>query len=56
LDALYAPFQKHVDSLFIHKGKTAKKQFQTRFFPGENHSEKSWSKRFEIPLQFLLKY
>ncbi|MEN9978488.1 MAG: hypothetical protein RLZZ569_1113 [Bacteroidota bacterium] len=55
LDALYAPFQKYVNSLFMHKGKVSKRNFQSRFFPGENHSEKSWSKRFEIPLQFLLK-
>jgi enterochelin esterase-like enzyme len=55
LDALYAPFQKYVNSLFMNKGKVSKRNFQSRFFPGENHSEKSWSKRFEIPLQFLLK-
>jgi hypothetical protein len=55
LDALYAPFQNHVDSLFIYKGKISNKNYQSRFFPGENHSEKSWSKRFDIPLQFFLK-
>lgn len=55
LDVLYAPFQKHVNDLFMYKGKISKRNFQSRFFPGENHSEKSWSKRFEIPMLFLLK-
>ena len=29
--------------------------WMTKFFPGENHSEKAWSKRLDIPLLFLLK-
>jgi enterochelin esterase-like enzyme len=55
LDALYAPFQQHVDSLFIHHGKVSKRNYHSQFFRGENHSENSWSKRFNIPIQFLLK-
>ena len=23
-------------------------------FPGEDHSEKAWAKRFDYPLQFIL--
>jgi hypothetical protein len=26
----------------------------SKYFPGEDHSEKAWSKRFNIPLEFLL--
>jgi hypothetical protein len=30
------------------------KNWITKFFPGEEHSEKAWSKRLAIPLTFLL--
>jgi hypothetical protein len=36
------------------KGYT-KKSWLTRYFPGEDHSEKAWNKRLDIPLLFLLK-
>ena len=54
LDALYLPLQKRIDQLMSVKG-FKDKNWSTRFFPGENHSEKAWSKRLEIPLLFLLK-
>ena len=54
LDALYPPLQKQADEVLQSKGFTAKNRV-TRFFPGENHSEASWSKRLDIPLLFLLK-
>jgi uncharacterized protein len=54
LDALYPPLQQKVDEVMKAKGFTAR-SWETRFFPGENHSEKAWSKRLEIPLLFLLK-
>jgi hypothetical protein len=28
--------------------------WMTRKFEGDDHSEKSWSKRFAIPMEFLL--
>jgi hypothetical protein len=31
------------------------KAWTTKFFAGEDHSEKSWAKRFNEPLEFLLK-
>ncbi|MGQ1909722.1 alpha/beta hydrolase [Marinifilum sp. RC60d5] len=52
LDALYPEIQKKVDSLMISKGYD-KANWITKYFPGENHSEKSWSKRLNIPLEFL---
>jgi predicted alpha/beta superfamily hydrolase len=54
LDAYYPPLQKKVDELMQAKGWTAK-AWTTKFFAGENHSEKSWAKRFNEPLEFLLK-
>jgi predicted alpha/beta superfamily hydrolase len=54
LDALYPPLQKQADDVMKSKKFTAN-NWITRFFPGENHSEASWSKRFDIPLLFLMK-
>jgi len=54
LDALYPPLQKKVDEVMRAKGYTAK-GWMTRSFPGEEHSEKSWARRLDVPLQFLLK-
>jgi predicted alpha/beta superfamily hydrolase len=54
LDALYPPLQEKADAVMKEKGFTAD-NWQTKFFPGENHSEESWAKRLNIPLEFLLK-
>ena len=54
LDALYKPFQEKIDLIMIEKGFTEKNWIK-KFFPGDDHSEKSWSKRLSIPLEFLLK-
>ena len=54
LDSLYPGIQKKVDVIMKLKGYTGK-NWMTKYFPGENHSEKSWGKRVEIPLIFLLK-
>lgn len=54
LDLLYKPFQEKIDLIMIKKGFT-EKNWITKFFSGDDHSEKSWSKRFSIPLEFLLK-
>jgi predicted alpha/beta superfamily hydrolase len=54
LDAMYPPLQKQVDEVMMAKGFTDK-NWITRFFPGENHSEIAWNKRLDIPLLFLLK-
>ena len=53
LDAMYPTLQKKVDEVMKQKGYT-EKNWITRFFPGQDHSEDSWRSRFEIPLQFLL--
>ena len=54
LDAFYKPFQEKIDLIMIKKGFTYK-NWVTKFFPGDDHSEKSWGKRLSIPLEFLLK-
>jgi enterochelin esterase-like enzyme len=53
LDAMYPPLQKKVDEIMNAKGYTSK-NWITREFPGANHSEKAWNKRFDIPATFLL--
>ena len=53
LDALYPPLQNKVDELMKSKG-FAPNNWITRYFPGENHSENAWNKRFNIPATFLL--
>lgn len=52
LDALYPPLQQKVDVVMKVKGFTAR-NWMTKAFPGESHSEQSWRKRLAIPLQFL---
>lgn len=54
LDAYYPPLQKKIDELMQEKGWTLK-AWTTRFFAGENHAETAWAKRFNQPLEFLLK-
>jgi enterochelin esterase-like enzyme len=53
LDAMYQPLQKKVDEVMKDKGYEAK-NWETLFFPGKDHSEKSWHERLPIPLEFLL--
>ncbi len=53
LDALYPPFQKRVDKIMQDKGFSAK-NWLTKEFVGEDHSERAWRKRLAIPLEFLL--
>lgn len=54
LDALYEPFQIKADQVMAAKGYTAK-NWITRKFEGEDHSERAWRERLGIPLEFLLR-
>jgi predicted alpha/beta superfamily hydrolase len=54
LDAMYPKIQMSVDSLMKSKGWTYS-SWVTKYFPGEDHSEKSWNKRLSIPLAFILR-
>lgn len=53
LDKLYPEIQKKVDSIMVARGYNSK-NWLTKYFTGEDHSEKSWSKRFSIPALFIL--
>lgn len=52
LDAMYPEAQALADVLFQEKG-YGEGSFMSRVFPGDDHSEASWARRVEIPLEFL---
>ena len=54
LDAMYKGVQMKADSIMKSKGYT-NSNWLTKYFPGDDHSEKSWNKRLNIPLEFLLR-
>jgi enterochelin esterase-like enzyme len=53
LDSLYEPFQNQVDSVMLGHG-YEKNNWITLKFEGSDHSERSWKKRLDIPLKFML--
>lgn len=53
VDAMYPPLQKQVDEIMKSK-KWTSKNWMTRYFPGDDHTERSWRKRLDVPLTFLL--
>lgn len=53
LDAYYEPFQLKADAIMKAKGFT-EKNWLTRKFEGDDHSEKSWRERLDVPILFLL--
>ncbi len=53
LDKWYEPYQKKVDEIMLSTGFTSK-NWMTRKYEGDDHSERSWSKRLNVPLRFLL--
>jgi predicted alpha/beta superfamily hydrolase len=54
LDAEYEPYQQRADSIMIGKGFINTKNWITKKFQGDDHSERSWKKRLDFPLLFLL--
>ncbi len=54
LDKLYETLQPKVDLIMLKKGYTSK-NWITKKFEGDNHSEQSWSNRFHFPIEFMLK-
>jgi len=54
LDAMYPPLQKKVDEVMKDNGFSVS-NWITKYYPGDDHSEKSWNRRLNIPLEFLLK-
>lgn len=53
LDTMYKPYQKIIDETMKQKGFTSL-NWETLEFNGDDHSERSWAKRYHIPLNFLL--
>ena len=53
LDSLYKPYQLAVDKIMIKKGYT-NKDWMTKEFSGEDHTENYWAGRLSIPMIFLL--
>ncbi|MGQ0540967.1 MAG: alpha/beta hydrolase [Blastocatellia bacterium] len=54
LDAIYEPYQLKADEVMKVVGFIRGKNWITQKFQGEEHSEKSWRKRVDVPLVFLL--
>jgi enterochelin esterase-like enzyme len=54
LDSQYAVYQQRIDRIVAAKGYRQGRNWVTRNFPGQEHNEKSWASRVEVPLQFLL--
>lgn len=54
LDSMYASLQKSVDQIMAKRGYKSK-QWVSRSWPGQDHSERSWRSRFSVPATFLLK-
>jgi predicted alpha/beta superfamily hydrolase len=54
LDASYLPYQHRVDEVLKLKGFTEENSKNLKF-EGTDHSENSWNRRFQIPVEFLLK-
>ena len=53
LDSLYAPHQQAIDAILRRRGYSPA-NWETRVYPGADHSEHAWSRRLAEPLQFLL--
>jgi predicted alpha/beta superfamily hydrolase len=54
LDTEYGPYQRRMDDGMRAAGYESGKNWITRIYEGADHSERSWSKRVDIPLEFLL--
>jgi len=53
LDAMYAPYQVFVDQIARDKGYTDA-NYLSKVYPADDHNEKAWAARLELPLVFLL--
>lgn len=53
LDALYAPYQSFVDQIVRDRGYTDA-NYISKVYAQDDHNEKAWAARLELPLVFLL--
>lgn len=56
LDKDNEPYQLRADAIMRKKGYKTGVNWVTLKFPGEEHSERSWRKRIDVPLVFLLRF
>jgi hypothetical protein len=54
LDAMYPPLQRKVDEIIKAKG-FSEKNWITKYFPGDAHTESAWKRRLDVPLNFLMR-
>jgi len=54
LDAGYEPYQRKMDEVMRKAGYKEGKNWITRKFAGDEHSERAWRKRVDVPLTFFL--
>lgn len=54
LDAGYEPYQGKMDEVMRKAGYREGKNWITRKFAGDEHSERAWRKRVDVPLTFFL--
>jgi enterochelin esterase-like enzyme len=54
LDSMYARLQEQADAVLRGKG-FSDKNWMSRNWPGQDHSEKSWRSRLTVPMEFLLR-
>lgn len=54
LDKQYEPYQRKADAAMQAAGFTEGKNWTTKKFEGDDHSERAWKRRVSVPLQFLL--
>lgn len=54
LDASYEPYQRRVDALMRRAGYVEGVDWVTRKYEGDEHSERAWRRRVDVPLQFLI--
>jgi enterochelin esterase-like enzyme len=54
LDAHYDQAQQQIDELFWSMGWSQPEAWMSKFFPGADHSEKSWRSRLHEPFLFML--
>ena len=54
LDAAYAPYQKWMDAAMQQGGYREGANWQSRVYPGTEHSEVAWRARLPEILAFLL--
>ncbi len=55
LDKWFEPYQKKVDAVMESKGYRSGTDWKTIRYEGDDHSERSWSRRLDEPLIFLLR-